>query len=93
VLYKEESRLSSTRRTFEKMATAYSGTSGPSWWYFGVPIVTCVVVLRGPHPLARHGYPPDLRRKRAIGISKPHGGTSGPLNMLLRWLFETPAPL
>src|SRR5215208_308180 len=74
-----------------KMATAYSGTSGPSRWYFRVPIITCVVVLRDPHPPARHGDSADLRRKRRIGISKPHGGTSGPLNMLLWWYFETPA--
>jgi hypothetical protein len=25
-----------------------SGISGPSWWYFGAPIVICVVVLRDP---------------------------------------------
>ena len=72
------------------MTTAYSGTSGPLRWYFRVPIVTCVVVLRDPYPPGLHGDSADLRRKHTIGISKPHGGTSGPLNMFLRWYFETP---
>src|SRR5215213_9599554 len=49
----------------------HGGTSGslslPAWWYFGTP-----------HPPARHGDSADLRRKRTIGISKPHGGISRP---------------
>ena len=61
------------------MATAYSGTSGPSQWYFGVPIVTSVVVLRDPHTPARHGDSVDLRRKHTIwDLETP------------QWYFGTP---
>ena len=54
------------------------------------PIVTCMVVLLDPHPPARRGNSADIRRKRTVEISKPHGGTSVPLNTLLWWYFETP---